>query len=140
MGKDNLTFLEPLLQAIRQKESNNRYDVSNEWGSGAYGAYQIMPELWSPWGKEAGLPANFPKTPANQDTIARDRFSKMLEDWDGDPKKAAMEWYAGPNAPSWSYQSRNNPQGQGDSVNDYANKVYSLMGMGWDARDVGDKF
>ena len=64
------------MNAIGQVESGGRYDARNKY-SGAYGKYQIMPFNWPSWAKKYLGNANAPQTPANQERVARGKFTDL---------------------------------------------------------------
>ena len=61
------------LYALGQVESGGNYYARNST-SGAYGKYQIIPSSWRAWAKAILGSANAPKTPANQETVARSKI------------------------------------------------------------------
>jgi hypothetical protein len=71
------------MNAIGQVESGGRYDARNKY-SGAYGKYQIMPFNWPSWARKYLGNANAPQTPANQERVARGKFTDLynsLKSW-----------------------------------------------------------
>lgn len=118
---------ESFINAISGQESGGDYSAVNA-RTGAAGKFQIMPENWAPWSKQAGLPPGAPMTPENQELVAR-HMLKQLYDAHG-PKGAAIAWYAGEGALNYSEDARNRKQGAGDepSINDYAASVVGRMG------------
>lgn len=85
------------LAGIGSFESGGKYTAEHPT-SKAYGKYQIMPSNWGPWAKEAGLPADAPKTPENQEIVANFKYNQYLERFGGDDQLAATAWFAGPSA------------------------------------------
>lgn len=63
--------------------------------TGAYGTWQVMPENWGPWAREAGLSGNAPRTPSNQLRVARHKMSQYHRQF-GDWGAVAVAWFAGP--------------------------------------------
>lgn len=123
--------LDRLINAISGQESGGDYSAVNP-NTGASGRFQIMPENWSSWATEAGLDADAPMSPENQDTVAtyklRDYYNKY------GAKGAAIAWYAGEDATSWSQEALNRPQVEDDgteypSINQYANEVLERAGI-----------
>jgi len=120
-------YLNALMQAIREQESSNTYEVQN--GIGAMGAYQIMPsniEGDAGWDMEA-LGRNisgqeFLNSPALQDDIARYKLRQYFKQYGAGG--AAKAWYAGPGN---AMLDSNSPQYGGPSVNTYADSVLALM-------------
>lgn len=85
------------LAGIGSFESGGKYTAEHPT-SKAYGKYQIMPSNWGPWAKEAGLPADAPKTPENQEIVANFKYNQYLERFGGNDQLAATAWFAGPAA------------------------------------------
>jgi hypothetical protein len=86
--------VDSFMARIAGQESGGNYNAVNK-SSGAHGKFQIMPANWGPWAKEAGLGANAPKTPENQDKVARfkmQQYYNQFGDWD----LVAKAWYSGP--------------------------------------------
>lgn len=120
-------YLNALMQAIREQESSNTYEVQN--GIGAMGAYQIMPsniEGDGGWDMEA-LGHNitgqeFLNSPTLQNDIARFKLREYFKQYGAGG--AAKAWYAGPGNATLD---SNAPQYGGPSVNTYADSVLALM-------------
>ena len=75
------------------------HESGGNWGAvnkrtKAYGAFQIMPDNWAPWCREAGLPANAPKTRQNQIIVARHKMTEYVRKYG--VKGAFAAWYGGP--------------------------------------------
>lgn len=75
------------------------HESGGNWGAvnkrtKAYGAFQIMPSNWAPWCREAGLPANAPKTRQNQIIVARHKMTEYVQKYG--VKGAFAAWYGGP--------------------------------------------
>lgn len=87
----------PGLAGIAALESGGKYTAENTTTK-AYGKYQIMPSNWGPWAKEAGLAADAPKTPENQETVANFKWNQYMERFGGNDQLAATAWFAGPGA------------------------------------------
>ncbi|MBR3748099.1 MAG: transglycosylase SLT domain-containing protein, partial [Selenomonadaceae bacterium] len=119
--------IDNFMRAIVQQESGGDYDLTNP-DSGAAGAFQIMPDNWSAWAQDAGLSADAPMTPENQERVAR---HKMLEYYSkfGNWRDVAIAWYGGEGAVNYSEDAKNRPQysnGQEyPSINEYADSVMS---------------
>jgi hypothetical protein len=100
--------------------------------SGAAGRFQIMPDNWPKWSAAAGLGANAPMTPANQEIVARNQISLYLKDGNGDASYVAVAWYAGeevakafqadPSNPKWQKPQMSNGK-KYPSIADYAKSV-----------------
>jgi hypothetical protein len=85
--------LDAFMKAVGQVESGGRYDAVNPV-SGAYGKYQIMPFNWPVWAKARLGDAKAPKTPENQEAVARWRFIHLYH-WLGSWPRVAYWWLTG---------------------------------------------
>jgi hypothetical protein len=81
------------MEAVGQVESGGRYNARNRW-SGAYGKYQIMPASWRGWARLYLGNANAPRTPQNQEIVARAKM-RALYQWLGDWRRVAHWWLTG---------------------------------------------
>ena len=81
-------------RALCMRESRCTYTIANYDGSGAYGAYQIMPANWPVWSRDAGLGWDAPKTAANQDTVAYFKFQQLFNAY-GNWADVASVWASG---------------------------------------------
>lgn len=117
---------ESFLSAISGQESGGNYSAKNE-RTGATGKYQIMPENWPSWSQEAGLSQDAEMTPENQEIVARFKLKQYYEKYGA--RGAAIAWYAGEGANSYSDEALNRKQGKGNepSINEYADSVLSRM-------------
>lgn len=116
VGGGGVSTIDGLMAAIGGQESGGDYDAENG-RTGAHGKYQIMPENWPSWAEEAGLGANAPRTPENQERVARYKLSQYLQQYG--PEGAMVAWYSGPaNAERWA---------NGESTDVY--------GRSWDAKN-----
>lgn len=113
--------LDDFMHAIGQQESGGNYNAANP--SGAQGKYQILASNWPSWAKAAGLPSNAPKTPENQEIVAKAKF-KSLYAATGDWRKVASAWYSG--NPNLSESTK--PQKGGPSIKGYVDSVIGKMG------------
>lgn len=86
--------LDQFMRAIASQESGGRYDARNA-GTGAYGKYQILPQNWASWARKAGLSANAPMTPENQERVARAAFERLAKSYHGDWARVAGAWFGG---------------------------------------------
>jgi hypothetical protein len=86
-----------------------------------------MPENWPSWSAEAGLPPGSPMTPENQDLVARFKLRQYYNKYGA--RGAAIAWYAGEGALSYSDAALNRRQGRGDepSINEYADSILGRM-------------
>lgn len=114
---DNLASF---LWAIKQQESGGDYSVVNS-GSGALGAYQVMPENLPSWTKQALgytlTPQQYLNNPAAQDAVAQVILGGYYQQY-GASGAAAM-WYSGQPDPTAGY---GNPP-----VSSYVDQVVSRM-------------
>ena len=110
----NFQSVEEIAAAIRQVESSGQYDVYNSEGSGAYGAYQQMPEFWDgrctayandhnipveEYRKKSWVnsPSNCPGTsfgwnPEVQDEVSMYMMSQYLQERPNDYRYVATRW------------------------------------------------
>ena len=86
--------IDRFMAAISRTESGGNYNAQNS-RTGAYGKFQIMPSNWSAWSKEAGLGANAPRTPENQEKVARFKMLQYYRQF-GSWEAVAVAWFAGP--------------------------------------------
>ena len=134
---DKASFFE----AVAGQESGGNYEAENG-RTGAFGKYQIMPENWSSWAVQAGLPADAPKTPENQETIAKYKLGEYFDNYGAEG--ALVSWYAGEaNGERWAngapdaigeggHYSWDAPQGDGDepSIREYVQQALSRLPEG----------
>lgn len=118
---------ESFISAISGQESGGNYEAVND-RTGASGKYQIMPENWPNWSQEAGLSSDAPMTPENQEKVARFKLKQLYDKYGA--RGAAIAWYGGEGAISYSDEAKNRKQGNGDepSINEYADSILSRMG------------
>lgn len=115
-GGGSISTIDGLMAAIGGQESGGDYDAENG-RTGAHGKYQIMPKNWPSWAEEAGLGADAPRTPENQEAVAKYKLSQYLQQYG--PEGAMVAWYSGPaNAERWA---------NGESTDIY--------GRSWDAKN-----
>ena len=124
---ENISDLDALLRAIGGQESGGDYGATNS-RTKAFGKYQIMPENWPIWSREAGLPEGAEQTPENQEIVARYKLGEYLQKYGAEG--AAAAWYGGEGAVNWGEDARNRKQGNGDepSVNEYVAQVMGRIG------------
>jgi hypothetical protein len=98
------TDLAKFLWAERQQESGGNYKSVNS-GSGALGAYQVMPSNLPGWEKQAGVKSEnateFLNDPSEQDAVATKILGGYYNKY-GDAGAAAM-WYSGQPDPRKTY-------------------------------------
>lgn len=137
-GQQNGTLTAPpgdidsFMAAISGQESGGNYNAVNK-DSGASGRFQIMPSNWPSWAQQAGLPANAPRTPQNQDLVAKYKMSQyynQFHDWGA----VAAAWYGGPSAgaaylkdPNQAWLQRRQGGGKYPSIAGYAASVTGRM-------------
>jgi len=130
---------ESFSNSIVTQESGGDYNAKGAVqsdGDYAIGKYQIMKSNWSSWAQEAGLSADAPTTPENQDKVFKNKMNQYYEKYG--PQGAAVAWYAGEaNAERWvngaadAIDSRGNhyswdaQQGGAPSVRGYVDSVMS---------------
>lgn len=124
-----------LVAAIGGQESGGNYNAKNG-RTGASGKYQIMPDNWPSWSREAGLPAGAEMTPENQEIVARFKLKQYYDKYGA--RGAAIAWYGGEGALKYSAYAMNRKQGNGDepSINEYADSVLARMGTGHSTRSM----
>lgn len=124
---ENISDLDALLRAIGGQESGGDYGATNS-RTKAFGKYQIMPDNWPKWSREAGLPEGAEQTPENQEIVARYKLGEYLQKYGAEG--AAAAWYGGEGAVNWGEEARNRKQGNGDepSVNEYVAQVMGRIG------------
>ena len=139
MGGSRADVVERFLRAIRGQESGGNYDAINESnaesGITARGAYQITDQTWAQYAPQAGLSADAPRTPENQEKVARTMAEHYYDLTGGDEAQMAACWYHGSPVTGWSQEALNAPQVSDDgtaypSVQEYMDSVTSRMGGG----------
>lgn len=131
MGKDDF------FSKVAAQESGGNYNASNS-RTGAFGKYQIMPENWPSWAKEAGLTEGAEQTPENQEKVAKYKLGQYFDKYGAEG--ALVAWYSGEqNAKRWvdgekdaigengQHYSWDAKQGNGDepSIREYVNSALS---------------
>ena len=130
---------EGFFAAVAGQESGGNYNAQNG-RTGAFGKYQIMPENWPSWAKEAGLSADAPQTPENQEIVAKYKLGQYYDDLGAEG--ALVAWYAGyQNGVRWrdgaadaigagGHYSWDARQGNGDeaSVHEYVQQALGRAG------------
>ena len=125
--------------AVAGQESGGNYSAQNG-RTGAFGKYQIMPENWPSWAQEAGLSADAPQTPENQEIVAKYKLGQYYDELG--PEGALVAWYAGyQNGERWrdgaqdaigagGHYSWDAKQGNGDepSVREYVQEALGRAG------------
>lgn len=129
---------EAFINAIAGQESGGNYNAENG-DTGAYGKYQIMPSNWPAWAEEAGIGADAPRTPENQEIVARFKLGQYYDKYGA--RGAAIAWYGGEGALNYSDEALNRKQGDNGeypSINEYADEVLGRMGNVADSVRIDD--
>lgn len=124
----NVSGREAFINAIAGQESGGNYNAENG-DTGAYGKYQILPSNWPEWAEEAGIGADAPRTPENQEIVARFKLGQYYDKYGA--RGAAIAWYGGEGALNYSDEALNRKQGDNGeypSINEYADEVLGRMG------------
>ena len=102
-----------ILAALAGHESGGNYDAENhsndDIGITARGKYQITDQTWAQYAPQAGLSADAPRTPENQEKVALAMITHYYRKYDGDVDKTIASWYAEA-APEWSEEAWNDPE------------------------------
>ena len=130
---------------VIQDESGGNYDAESP--AGAKGKYQIMPDTWREWAPKAGLTADAPMTPENQERVGQHMLRYYYDKYG--PYAGAVAFYAGEqngqrakdgkttligdNGQEYSIYAK---QGEFPSVHDYAT---SKLRGGTDANEETEK-
>lgn len=129
---------EAFINAIAGQESGGSYNAENG-DTGAYGKYQILPSNWPEWAEEAGIGADAPRTPENQEIVARFKLGQYYDKYGA--RGAAIAWYGGEGALNYSEEALNRKQGDNGeypSINEYADEVLGRMGNVADSVRIDD--
>lgn len=129
---------EAFINAIAGQESGGNYNAENG-DTGAYGKYQIIPSNWPEWAEEAGIGADAPRTPENQEIVARFKLGQYYDKYGA--RGAAIAWYGGEGALNYSEEALNRKQGDNGeypSINEYADEVLGRMGNVADSARIDD--
>lgn len=129
---------EAFINAIAGQESGGNYNAENS-DTGAYGKYQILPSNWPAWAEEAGIGADAPRTPENQEIVARFKLGQYYDKYGA--RGAAIAWYGGEGALNYSEEALNRKQGDNGeypSINEYADEVLGRMGNVADSARIDD--
>lgn len=129
---------EAFINAIAGQESGGNYNAENG-DTGAYGKYQILPSNWPSWAEEAGIGADAPRTPENQEIVARFKLGQYYDKYGA--RGAAIAWYGGEGALNYSEEVLNRKQGDNGeypSINEYADEVLGRMGNVADSVRIDD--
>lgn len=118
------------MSATSSQESGGNYNAQNA-RTGAFGKFQIMPDNWAPWSKEAGLPAGAQQTPENQEKVAQFKINQYYDKY-GNWADVASTWYSGKPLSQvvkegWA-DKKQGPNGTEPSVREYVNSVLAKMG------------
>jgi hypothetical protein len=118
--------IDAFMNAIAGRESGGDYNARNA-SSGASGKFQIMPANWGPWAERAGLGRNAPRTPANQEIVAKHVMTEYYQRF-GNWRDVAIAWFAGPGAVGAPGAERRSDGNM--TVRQYADDVMSRMAAG----------
>lgn len=118
-----------MMGKISSQESGGNYGAYNH-DSGAFGAYQFMPETWNDTCNRYGLNPD-DKSPNNQDEAAYNLMSEYFDTYK-DPRAVASMWYSG--KPDFTNE---NDQGNYPAVAQYTN---SVMNRGGNVGNYYDRF
>lgn len=136
----NVSGREAFINAIAGQESEGAGGYEAENGdTKAYGKYQILPSNWPKWAAEAGLSADAPQTPENQEIVARFKLGQYYDKYGA--RGAAIAWYGGEGALNYSDEALNRKQGDNGeypSINEYADEVLGRMGNVADSVRIDD--
>lgn len=129
--------IDQFMDVIAGIESGGQRDPVNVQNNRtqAHGLFQIMPNNWSPWAKEAGLSASAPRTAENQHRVARHKMMQYYDQF-GSWDAVAVAWFAGPGrARRFTQGDRSvlnlhdgGSQRQGTTVGEYIDKLRTGMG------------
>lgn len=138
-GGSRAEIVERFLAATCGQESHGDYNVENNSnaasGRVARGKYQIIDGTWQTYAPKAGLDANAPRTPENQEKVARAMAEEYYDLTGGDTGQMAACWYVGSPVTGWSQEALNRPQISDDgtvypSIQEYMDAVQARMGGG----------
>lgn len=115
--------IDAFMAAISAQESGGSYTARNA-GTGAYGRFQIMPGNWRPWAERAGLGRNAPRTPENQEIVARHVMMEYYQRF-GNWRDVAIAWFAGPGAVGAANAERRSDGNM--TVREYADRAMQRM-------------
>ncbi|CQR74172.1 hypothetical protein SOV_22990 [Sporomusa ovata DSM 2662] len=129
-SNDFNTQLKTFKAAITDIESGGDYDAIGPEidGDRARGKYQIMESNWPSWAENAGLPADAPMTPENQERVVDAKMKEYYNEFGGDWGKVAIAWHAGPGRADLMDEQLANLSDGNMSTLDYRNSVLSKMG------------
>ncbi len=119
--------VQQIMDALRSQESGGGSDPGQEngTGSGAFGPWQMMPQYWSGRAVAAGLPADAPKTLANQETVVRNMVSGWVTQG-YTPQDIGSIWYSGHPLGA----DADAPQGIYPTIRQYSNSIMQKLGGG----------
>lgn len=114
--------IDAFMAAVSEQESGGDYTAQNP--GGAYGKYQIMPANWPSWSERAGLGRNAPRTPENQEIVARHVMMEYYQRF-GNWRDVAIAWFAGPGAVGAANAERRSDGSL--TVREYADRAMARM-------------
>lgn len=132
-----------IASAIGTIESNNNY--SSRGADGEIGKYQIMPNNYIAWAKEAGVsPTDY--SPQAQDKIANNKINQYWQKYQ-DPIAVAIAWNGGPGRADAYLKTGVIPNATGTSgagaaynVKAYADKFAKVLGLSSSTQTSSGKF
>ena len=110
-----------LQEAIKQQESGGDYNVVNP-DSGAFGAYQFMPETYNYAARGAGVDPS-DRSPQAQDAAAQFLIGEYMNQFN-DPELVARAWYGGPGNVQGSIDS---DEGNYPTIREYGQQVMQRL-------------
>ena len=138
-GGSRAEIIERFMAAIGGQESGGDYNAENNTNAAsgivARGKYQIIDDTWQAFAPKAGLSADAPRTPENQEKVARAMAEHYYDLTGGDERQMAACWYHGSPVTGWSQEALNRPQISDDgtvhpSIQEYMDQVQERMGGG----------
>lgn len=138
-GGSREEVIKRFLAATFGQESGGDYNAENNSnaasGRTARGKYQIIDGTWRTFAPKAGLSADAPQTPENQEKVAWAMGEEYYDLTGGDTNQMAACWYTGSPVTGWSQEALNRPQIADDgtaypSVQEYMDAVQARMGDG----------
>ena len=124
-GQSGGASVDRMLPAIVAQESGGNYSARNA-GSGALGAYQVMPATGQTLAGRLGLPwrpdlmtSSTPEGKQYQDQIGQAAVKEAVDNSGGDPAMAAAYYHGGPDRSKW-----------GPKTQKYIKEVTARLGQG----------
>ncbi|MCI5836229.1 MAG: hypothetical protein MR209_00050 [Veillonellaceae bacterium] len=130
-------ILRRFLVAIGGQESGGNYEALNATNAAsgmiARGKYQIIDSTWQQFAPQAGLSADAPQTPENQEKVALAMAEYYYDLTGGDIGQMAACWYCGSPVTDWSEEALNRQQISDDgtphpSIRQYMDSIVAQVG------------